>query len=285
VTGAVTKRGSAEIAPLRDVARLSFNQITSDRVSLPEMVEACARHGIPYVSIWRHKIAETGLDASVRLVRSAGLRVSSVCRGGMFPAATRAEREQRIEDNLRAVDEAAALGAPVLVLVCGAAADRDIAAARQMVEDGIARIVPYAAERSVMLGIEPLHPAFAAERSCITTLREARQLAEKFDSKTVGVITDVYHIWWDPDVHAEIERCTGRLLGFHVSDWLAPATSVLMNRGMMGDGVIELRRLRESVERAGWDGPIEVEIFNDKVWATPIDELLPLMKKRFLTCV
>jgi sugar phosphate isomerase/epimerase len=285
VTGAATKRGPAEIAPLRDVARLSFNQITSDRVSLPEMVEACARHGIPYVSIWRHKIAETGLDASVHLLRDASLRVSSVCRGGMFPAATRAEREQRIQDNLRAVDEAAALGAPVLVLVCGAAADRDIAAARQMVEDGIARIVAHAAERHVMLGIEPLHPAFAAERSCITTLREARLLADKFDRATVGVIADVYHIWWDPDVHEEIARCAGRLLGFHVSDWLVPATNVLLNRGMMGDGVIELRRLRASVERAGWSGPIEVEIFNEAIWNTPIDDLLALMKERFLSCV
>ena len=279
------KTGATEIAPLPDVARLSFNQITSDRVSLPEMLAACVRHGVPYVGIWRHKIAETGLETASRLVRDAGLSVSSVCRGGMFPAASSVERERRIEDNRRAVDEAAALGAPVLVLVCGAAPDRDIAGARQMVEDGIARIAPYAAERNVMLGIEPLHPAFAAERSCITTLREARLLAEKFDGKSVGVIADVYHIWWDPDVHAEIGRCTGRLLGFHVSDWLVPSTNVLMNRGMMGDGVIELRRLRESVERAGWTGAIEVEIFNENVWSTPIDVLLPLMKKRFLECV
>jgi len=279
------KTSAAEIAPLRDVARLSFNQITSDRVSLPEMLAACVRHGVPYVGIWRHKIAETGLEAASRLVRDAGLRVSSVCRGGMFPAATRVDRERRILDNLRAVDETAALGAPVLVLVCGAAPDRDIAGARQMVEDGIARIAPYAAEHNVMLGIEPLHPAFAAERSCITTLREARLLAEKFERKTVGVIADVYHIWWDPDVHAEIGRCAGRLLGFHVSDWLVPSTNVLMNRGMMGDGVIELRRLRVSVERAGWTGPIEVEIFNENVWSTPIDALLPLMKTKFLECV
>jgi sugar phosphate isomerase/epimerase len=267
------------------IARLSFNQITADREPLRRVVDACARHEIPYVGIWRHHVKETGLDAAVRFIRDAGVRVSSVCRGGMFPAATREERARRIDDNRRAIDETAALGAPVLVLVCGAAPDRDIAAARQMVADGIAAIVDYAAERGVLLGIEPLHPAFAAERSCITTLNEARQLAERFPVGRVGVIADVYHIWWDPALYDEIERLAPRLLGFHVNDWLLPVTNVLMNRGMMGDGVIELRRIRAAVERTGYAGPIEVEIFNDAVWATPIDELLPLIKERFLTFV
>jgi len=269
-------------APQVDVTRLSFNQITSERASLADVVEACARHGVSHISVWRHRIADVGLERAVRLVRDAGLQVSSVCRGGMFPAATREERERRIEDNRRAVDEAAALGAPVLVLVCGPAPDRDIAAARDMVEEGIARLAPYAAERGVKLGIEPLHPAFAAERSCITTLGEARRLAERFDAATVGIIADVYHIWWDPELYEEIARSAERILGFHVSDWLVPATNVLMNRGVMGDGVIELRRIREAVERAGYAGPIEVEIFNESVWGMPIDELLPLLKARFV---
>src|SRR5205823_9555231 len=170
------------------------------------------------------------------------------------------------DDTRRAVDEAAALSAPVLVLVCGAAADRDIGAARQMVNDAIACVVPYAAERGVRLGIEPLHPAFAAERSCIATLAEARRLAEQFDAATVGVIADVYHIWWDPELHDELARAAGRIVGFHVSDWLVPATNILMNRGVMGDGVIELRRISTAVERTGYAGPIEVEIFNESVW-------------------
>ena len=269
-------------APLTDVARLSFNQITSERSSLADVLDACARHGVPFVSIWRHKIGDVGLNAAVRLVRDTGVRVSSVCRGGMFPAATREERERRIDDNRRAVDEAAAIGAPLLVLVCGPAPDRDIAAARQMVEDGIHRLAPYAAERGVQLGIEPLHPAFAAERSCITTLAEARRLAERFDAATVGIVADVYHLWWDPDLYTEMARARGRILGFHVSDWLVPATNVLMNRGVMGDGVIELRRIRHAVERAGYTGPIEVEIFNETVWAKPLDELIPLLKQRFV---
>ena len=270
---------------MNGISRLSFNQITADRVSLAQVVDACARHEIPYVGLWRHHIKQVGLDTAVRSVRDAGVRVSSVCRGGMFPAATREERARRIDDNLRAIDETAALGAPLLVLVCGAAPDRDIAAARRMVADGIAGIVDYAAERSVLLGIEPLHPAFAAERSCITLLSEARQLAEHFPIGRVGVIADVYHIWWDPNLYAEIDRCASRLLGFHVNDWLVPATNVLMNRGMMGDGVIELRRIRDAVDRSGYEGPIEVEIFNEDVWATPIDELLPRLKQRYLSCV
>jgi sugar phosphate isomerase/epimerase len=281
---AETVRHERSAAPLHDVARLSFNQITSDRLPLADVVEACARHGVPYVSVWRHKIAEVGLDAAVRLVRDAGVRVSSVCRGGMFPAATHAERARRIDDNLRAVDEAAALGAPVLVLVCGPAPDRDIDGARQMVLDGVRRIAPYAAERAVQLGIEPLHPAFAAERSCITTLGEARRLAERVDAN-VGVIADVYHIWWDPDLHDEIARTARRIIGFHVSDWLVPATNVLMNRGVMGDGVIDLKRIRGAVERTGYAGPIEVEIFNESVWSMPLDSLLPLLKERFLAHV
>lgn len=267
------------------IDRLSFNQITAERASLGEVVEACARHGIPSVAVWRHKVAEVGLEKAVRLVRDAGLRVSSVCRGGMFPAATREERTARIDDNRRAVDEAAAFGAAALVLVCGAAPDKDIAAARSMVADGVAALAPYARERGVRLGIEPMHPAFAAERSCITTLREARCLAERFDSATAGIIADVYHIWWDPELYDQLASAAGRLVGFHVSDWLVPVENLLMNRGMMGDGVIELRRIRAAVERAGYAGPIEVEIFNEAVWTMPLDTLLPLVKERFLSCV
>jgi len=171
------------------------------------------------------------------------------------------------------------------VLVCGAAPDKDIAAARRMVADGIAELVPYARERGVRLGVEPMHPGFAAERSCITTLREARRLAERFDLSTVGVVADVYHIWWDPELYDQLARAAGMLVGFHVSDWLVPVHDVLMNRGMMGDGVIELCRIRAAVERAGYAGPIEVEIFNQAVWDTPLESLLPLLKERYLSCV
>jgi sugar phosphate isomerase/epimerase len=268
--------------PLRDATRLSFNQATAERASLSDVIESCARHSVPGISIWRHKLAETGVERAAKQLRDAGLWVSSVCRGGMFPALTASERAERIDDNRRAIDDAATLGAEVLVLVCGASPDRDISGARAMVADGIAAIAPYAAERGVRLGIEPLHPAFAAERSCITTMKEARLMSEQFDASNVGVVVDVYHVWWDPERADEIARLGDRIAGYHVNDWLVPVKNVLMNRGMMGDGVIELRRIRGEIERAGYLGPIEVEIFNESIWEQPLDELVRLTKQRFV---
>jgi sugar phosphate isomerase/epimerase len=281
----MTLRSSAsagDAVPLKDATRLSFNQATAERASLSDVIESCARHGVPGISIWRHKLAETGVERATKQLRDAGLWVSSVCRGGMFPALTETERAARIDDNRRAIDDAAALGAEVLVLVCGASPDRDISAARAMVADGIAAIAPYAAERGVRLGIEPLHPAFAAERSCITTMREARLMSEQYDAANVGVVVDVYHVWWDPERADEIARLGDRIAGYHVNDWLVPVKNVLMNRGMMGDGVIELRRIRGEIERAGYTGPIEVEIFNESIWERPLDELVRLTKERFV---
>jgi sugar phosphate isomerase/epimerase len=273
-----------DAAPLTDARRLSFNQATAERASLRDVVDSCARHGVTSVGVWRHKLHETGIDLAARAVRDAGVHVSSLCRGGMFPALTDAARRERIDDNRRAIDETVALGAGVLVLVCGAAPDRDIAGARAMVRDGIAAIESYAAERGVMLGIEPLHPALAAERSCITTLREARLLAEQFNSRTVGVVVDVYHVWWDPERTDEISRLGDRIVGYHVNDWLVPARDVLMGRGMMGDGVIELRTIRGEVDRARYAGPIEVEIFNDSIWNLPVDDIVQVTRDRFIAC-
>ena len=267
--------------PFTDLARLSLNQMTTERWSVRAAVDGCARAGIPAIGLWRHKVAETGLHTSARLVRDAGVRVSSLCRGGMFPGATAADRRDRIDDNRRAIDEAAELGTDVLVLVCGPAPDRDIDAARMMVEEGVAELVPYARERGVRLGIEPLHPMFAAERSVIVTLGQANSLAERFPVQQVGVVIDVYHVWWDPEVYSEIERASGRILGFHVNDWLVPPPDVLMGCGMMGDGKIELRRLRAAVDAAGYNGPIEVEIFNQAIWDMPGDETLALMAERY----
>ena len=222
--------------------------------------------------------------ASARLIRDAGLRVSSLCRGGFFPAATPSARRERIDDNRRALDEAAEIGTEVLVLVCGPAPDRDIDAARGMVEDGIAAVIPYAAERGVRLAIEPLHPMFAGDRSVVITLAQANGMVERLDSPHVGVAVDVYHVWWDPEVYAQIARAAGRILGFHISDWLAPPPDVLLGRGMMGDGVIELRRLRAAVEAAGYSGPIEVEIFNQHIWDTPGDQVLARIRERYPDC-
>lgn len=267
---------------LENFERLSNNQITTNHWNLQEAIDGCLRADIPWISIWRNKIEEISLAESRRLVRDSGIRVSSLCRGGMFPAATEIERQMRIDDNKRAVEEAAELGTDVLVLVCGPSPDKDIVSARKMVEDGIEQLVPFAEQHGIKLGIEPLHPMYAAERSVIVSLAHANDIAEQYQRDQVGVIVDVFHVWWDPDLYRQIERAKGRILGYHVSDWLVPMPDMLMGRGMMGDGVIELRRIRQAVEKAGYDGPIEVEIFNEEIWNTPGDETLSLMKSRFL---
>ncbi|MBO0995783.1 sugar phosphate isomerase/epimerase family protein [Bacillus sp. SD088] len=273
------------MSTLQNIERLSLNQITTDPWSLQEAVEGCARAEVPWIALWRHKIEEIGLKQSKRIIQDAGINVSSICRGGMFPAATKEERQKRIEDNRRAVDEAAELGADVLVLVCGPAPDKDLISARKMVAEGIEQLVPYAKERGVKLGIEALHPMYAAERSVIVSLEHANDLAEKYSPDEVGVIVDVFHVWWDPALFQQISRAKGRILGYHVSDWLVPVPDLLMGRGMMGDGVIDFKPIRLAVEEAGYTGPIEVEIFNQKIWDQPGDEVLALMKERYLEYV
>jgi|SRR5579885_1444599 sugar phosphate isomerase/epimerase len=270
---------------LTDFSRLSLNQITTNSWGMREAVEGCARAGIPWIGLWREKVQEYGLANSRRLVEDAGLRISSLCRGGWFPAASKQERQARIDENRRAIAEAAELGTDVLVLVCGPAPDRDIRAGRLMIEEAIGQILPDARSAGVKLGIEPLHPMFAADRSAIVTLSEANRLVEFFKSDSLGVVVDVYHIWWDPDVFAQIARAAGHILGFHVSDWPVPLPDTLLGRAMMGDGMIDLRPLRASVEATGYRGPIEVEIFNRVIWDAPGDEVLALMKQRYLSCV
>lgn len=267
---------------LTSIDRLSLNQITTEKWSVREAIEGCARAEVPWIALWRHKVEKEGLAESKRLISDAGLKVSSLCRGGMFPAATASERVISMDDNRKAVDEAAELGAKVLVLVCGPAPNRDIDGARKMVEEGIEKLVPYAEERGITLGIEPLHPMYAAERSVIVSLAQANDMAEKYSPQQVGVVVDVFHVWWDPYLYQEIQRAQGRIVGYHVSDWIVPTPDMLLGRGMMGDGVIELRRIRQAVEKAGYAGPIEVEIFNQSIWDRPGDEVLTEMKARYL---
>lgn len=268
--------------PLTDHSRLSLNQITTNAWNMRQAVEGCVRAGIPWIGLWRDKVQDYGLANSKRLIAESGLQVSSLCRGGWFPAGSKEERQARIDDNLRAIEEAVELGTNVLVLVCGPAPDRDIIAGRAMVEDAIAQILPTAQAAGVRLGIEPLHPMFAADRSVIVTLAEANRLIACFRSPFLGVVIDAYHVWWDPDVWEQIAQAAGHILGFHISDWPVPLPDVLLGRAMMGDGRIDLRALRSAVEMAGYHGPIEVEIFNRVIWETPGDEILDLMKQRYL---
>jgi sugar phosphate isomerase/epimerase len=270
---------------LADLARLSLNQATTQHWGMRETLAGCAAAGIGWIGPWRHKVDEIGVAETARLVKEHGLRVSSLCRGGFFPALSSAEREARLDDNRRALDEAAALGADVLVLVCGPAPDKDIAAAREMVFDGISALLADAAQHGVKLAIEPLHPMFAGDRSVVVTLRQANDMRQRLDSDWVGIAVDAYHVWWDPHLEHELGRARGNILGFHVSDWLVPPPDHLLGRGYMGDGVIDLPRLRACVEAAGYGGPIEVEIFNQAVWDTPGEQVLTTIKQRFLDFV
>ena len=266
---------------MADLSRLSLNQITTPQWSVKEAAEACVRRGIPSIALWRHKIEEQGLSECVRAVHDAGLHVSSVCRGGMFPAASVEERRKRIEDNFRAVDEAAALKADSLVMVVGGASPVGIEAARQMVRDGIAELVPYAQSAGVMVGLEPLHPMFAGDRSVLNTITEGLSIAQQYAQDNVGLVLDVFHIWWDPQVKQQIAEAGNRICGFHVSDWLVPLPDVLLGRGMMGDGVIDLCGLRNAAENAGYRGPIEVEILNQTIWEQDSDSVLDRVAETF----
>ncbi|MBN9391832.1 MAG: sugar phosphate isomerase/epimerase [Chloroflexi bacterium] len=270
------------MAELTDFSRLSLNQITTNRWTVPEAIAGCVEAGIPYISFWRDKVAATGLQESARLVREAGLKVSSLCRGGWFDDVTAQGRQKKLEDNRRAIEEAATLGTDVLVLVCGPAATKDIAAGRAYVRDCIEKLLPFAADYGVKLAIEPMHPMYAAERSVMVTLGQANAIVKELQTPNLGVVVDVFHVWWDPEVYNQIQAAAGTILGFHVSDWLVPLPDILMGRGMMGDGVIELRKLREAVEGSGYFGPIEVEIFNQVIWETPGDRVLEVMKERYL---
>jgi sugar phosphate isomerase/epimerase len=264
------------------LSRLSLNQITIDQCSLPEAIEACGRAGLTVIGPWRHKVAELGADEAASRIREAGLRVSSLCRGGFFPAADAAGRRAADEDNRRAVEEAAILNTDVLVLVCGPPVGRDLEGARAEILAGIERLVPHADEYGVRLGIEPLHPMMISERSAVVTLGEANDLAERFDTLRVGVVIDAYHVWWDPRLYEEIARAGRRILGYHVADWLVPTTDRLQGRGMMGAGVIDLKRIRAAVEDAGYDGPIEVEVINREAWERPGDDIVAEACEAFL---
>jgi sugar phosphate isomerase/epimerase len=260
--------------------RLSFNQVTADPWSLEQAVANCARCGIPYIGVWRHKLDGNATRASA-LIRSAGLRVSSLCRGGWFSAPTAEERRNRIADNRIAIEQAALLDAPVLVIVTGPANGQTLSDARATVLDGLLELLPDAEKAGIVLGIEPLHPMYAAERSVVVTLKQANDLADRLASSSAGVVVDAFHVWWDPELMQEIERACGRIAGFHVSDWPVPLPGILMGRAMMGDGVIELRQLRQAVDNTGYGGPIEVEIFNDDVWKNADDRLLQRIQQCF----
>jgi len=266
---------------------LSINTATVRRQwRLDRIVDECARRGIRAISPWRDQVAAVGLGVIAKQLRDAGIVLSGYCRGGFFPAADAVGLRAALDDNRRAVDEACTLRAPCLVLVVGSLpgaldgkpAYRDLARARAEVREGIAATLEVARQVNMPLAIEPLHPMQAAERACINTLEQALDLCDELDparSGALGVAVDLYHVWWDPKLAQQIARAgRQRLLAFHVCDWLTPTRDLLNDRGMMGDGVIEIRQARGWMEAAGYAGFAEVEIFSEHWWSRPGDEVL-----------
>lgn len=277
---------------------LSLNTATVRKQGdLVQIIDACAKHGIRAIDPWRDQVAAVGLDRAARAVRDAGLELSGYCRGGMFTSDTSRRGEVR-DDNRRCVDEAKALGASCIVLVVGglpqysrpgSEASKDIAAARGQVEEALSEMLDYARQAKLPLAIEPLHPAYAADRACVNTTKQALDICDRLDpdrSGMLGVALDVYHIWWDPELMGQIARAgNDRLLAFHVCDWLVPTKDILNDRGMMGDGVIDIKSVREAVEAQGFAGYSEIEIFSNDWWDKPMDEVLRTCIARHKTVV
>ena len=287
------------------MSRLSLNTATTKNITLAEAVSLSSEAGLSHIGVWRDRVAEAGLDKAVRLVSEAGLSVSSLCRGGFLTAADEAGQASALADNTQAIIEAATLGTRELIMVVGglpaagslvggAAVDpsapgvKDVAAARQRVADRIAELVPVAQEHNVRLVLEPLHPMYAADRAVLSTLGQALDLAAPFPAETVGVVVDTFHVWWDPALEASIQRAgaEGRLASYQVCDWNLPiAADALLSRGYMGDGYIDFETITRWVAATGYDGPVEVEIFNQEIWDAPAADVLATVKARYESLV
>ncbi|MFB6776899.1 sugar phosphate isomerase/epimerase family protein [Streptomyces sp. NPDC056352] len=272
---------------MTDVSRLSINQETIKQWSLPELTEGCVKAGIDKVGLWRGPVQEYGVERTAQLLKDAGLTVTSLCRGGFFTALDPAERARALDDNRAAIDEAAALSTDTLVLVSGGLppGSRDLHGARERIAEALAELGPYAQERGVRLAIEPLHPMFASDRCVVSTLSQALDIAERFPAEQVGVVVDTYHIWWDDQAAAQIARAGegGRIHSFQLADWITPLPAgVLVGRGQLGDGSVDFRAFRAMVEATGFDGAIEVEIFNEDLWARDGAEVLAEVAARYV---
>lgn len=267
-------------APL---SRLCVHTITTKTLALPAALAAYRQIGAGGVTVWRDALTPLGVKASAKLLAESGLAVVSLCRGGFFTGSSAEARQAAIDENRRVIDEAAAIGAPLVVLVCGATPGVPLHEARGQIADAIAAIEPHARQAGVKLGIEPLHPMYADTRSAVSTLGQANDLVERIGSSQVGVTIDVYHVWWDDRLAAQIARA-GRaksIFSFHVCDWLSPTADLLNDRGIMGEGCIDIRGIRGLVEAAGFDGMIEVEIFSHRCWAMDPRELLERITRAY----
>jgi len=270
--------------PLTDFSRLCVHTITTKGWGLEEAVDNYAEAGVSGITVWRQWLDNRDTSKAGELIRSAGLEVVSLCRGGFYPALEQKSREDAIEDNKRAIEDAAAMGAPLVVLVCGAVPGQSLIESRKQITDGIATTLSLAESLGIKLAIEPLHPMYADDRSAINTLSTANDVCDELNHPLVGIAFDVYHLWWDPDLKAQTQRTldTNRLFAYHVCDWMTPTTDLLNDRGLMGEGCIDLRGIRAMIERNGFEGMIEVEVFSNRWWNRPSEYFLNLIKESFL---
>jgi len=264
-------------------AELSLNLATVRKQwTLREAVAGAARHGFAGIAPWRDMVQEAGPAEAGRVFRDSGLRVTGYCRGGLFPAADAAGRQAAIDDNKRMIDEAAEIGAECIVIIGGGLpkGSRDLPAARKMFADGLAAVLPHARAARTPLALEPMHPMYAADRGCITTIAEMTDFCDALGDG-LGLAVDTYHVWWDPNLARELARAGKRIISHHICDWLVPTRHMLNDRGMMGDGVIDFKAIRRMIEAAGYTGIQEVEIFSEDWWARPGDEVLRVAMERF----
>lgn len=270
--------------PLTDFSRLCLHTITTKPWSVEEAMDKYAEAGVGGITVWRQWLADRDIAKVGEQLRERNLEIVSLCRGGFFPAKTAKGLDAAIEDNRLAIREAAALGAPLIVLVCGAVPGQPLAESRKQIADGIAAVLPLAEEHGIRLAIEPLHPMYADDRSAVNTMASANAICDLIDHPLVGIAADVYHIWWDPDLAEQI-RITGkkdRLFAFHLCDWMTPTTDLLNDRGLMGEGCIDLRGIRAMVEATGFTGFNEVEIFSNRWWSQDQDDFLDCIKSAYL---
>lgn len=253
---------------LTDLSQLCIHTITTKPWNIEEAAKKFSAEGVKGITVWRDALEGQDIRHTGQFLHDHGLQIVSLCRGGFFPNKEITKRKAAIDDNRKAIEEAAALGAPLIVLVCGSDPSQSLEDSRKQIRDGIEAIIPDAAAAGIKLAIEPLHPMYADTRSAINTLAQANDMASSLNSKSVGVAVDVYHLWWDPFLEQEIKRCgeNNHLFAFHICDWNVPTVDLLLDRGIMGDGCIPVKKIRSWVEATGFNGFYEVEIFSNKYW-------------------
>ncbi len=269
---------------IKDSSKLCIHTITTKPWPVETAIEKYSHSGVSGITVWRQAMDDRSIADVGKRISAAGLTTVSLCRGGFFPSKSELGKKSNIDDNIKTIEEAAELGAPLIVLVPGAVPGLPLNEAREQIRDGIEAVLPKAEEYNIKLAIEPLHPMYADDRSAINTMKQANNMCRLINSPFVGVAVDVYHVWWDPDLEKEINRCgkAGKLFAFHICDWNTPTKDILLDRGLMGDGCIPVNRIRKWVEDAGFDGFNEVEIFSTKYWEKDQDEFLKKIQSAYM---